>query len=701
MKEPHKWWMVIPGPIDRTTGGTIYDRRMVEAAHAVGDQVTVVSLPGKFPRSLSEVDLQACRTALETVPDRATVCVDGLVLPSLSAELQSFAERCRLVTLIHHPTSLEPGLPASEREALWRAESAVINSAQRIICTSAYTARVLAERGVSPKTLSVVAPGVDLPRPTHDSRETHPRSTHDRGAAHSGGGGAHTQPAPPGAARPTRMLCVANLMQRKGLDYLIEALGQLRELNWAVTLVGSAEFEPRTAARLRQMVCARELESRVAFVGAQSEPDLDRLYREADIFVFPSLYEGYGMVLTEAAAHGLPIIATDGGAVPDTVAGLGADIVAAGDAEALADAMARFLTDPAHRARLAERSRTGRSRLQSWESVADSFRHRLLEPVAGELTAATSAAIEAAAFDMEWLNLRELADHRFRSRELVQLADRLLGQRSRTRVAGGPGGSAGDSPADSVPAAILDLASGSGSNMRFVAPLLNGPQRWLLCDVDAALLDCAIGGSAGAMEAQGNANRLTATSRVIDLARVIPMQADGRTPDLVTASALLDLVSDDWLARLVERFSDADPAPLFLAATVYNGDVRFSPQDPEDEAVLAAFQADMRRDKGFGPALGDRAPAAAEMLLSRRGFHIIMRDSTWRLDEDLSAAIGSHRFTELCRRQLQFFADAAGTDARGWLQRRLAQLRSRRLQILIGHCDLLAAGTCAGDLEEG
>lgn len=685
MPGPFPWWMVIPGPIDRTTGGTIYDRRMVAGARAAGDRVTVVSLPGRFPADLHDTERDACCAALNDVPDGATVCVDGLVLPALPDELCSLARRCQMVALIHHPCSLEPGLSPDKAGALWRAELAVIHAAARVICTSRYTARLLAGQGVAPSVLAVVPPGVDLPA-----------------TAASGS-----------AAGPARLLCVANLMHRKGLNHLIEALAGIQRLDWSLTVVGSEEFEPETASRLHEMVHACGLARRVSFVGALSEAELARLYRRADLFVFPSLYEGYGMVLTEAAAYGLPIITTDGGAIPDTVAGLGADIVPAGDSGALAAAVERFLADDAHRSALAARSRAHRSQLPSWESAATSFRLQLQGTeadtnaapvcidtpgarvgddarrarVGDETRGVQTEAITTESFDIDWLGLRELADHHFRSREPVERLNRHLTQRT------------GLLAATQMPCTILDLASGSGSNMRFIAPRLARPQHWLLCDMDKKLLDHGRQICAAEITSCRSNGSVTVATRVVNLAHDIPMELDGRTADLVTASALLDLVSYEWLERLAGRLSSADPAPLFLAATVYNGDVVFLPRDVHDDAILAAFRTDMRRDKGFGPALGDRAPAAAETLLTGHGFHVETYNSAWRLDEALAATLGTSRFTELCRRQLQFFVEAAESgdaetvargDARGWLERRLAQLQSGQLQIAIGHCDLLA-----------
>src|SRR5437764_253952 len=126
---------------------------------------------------------------------------------------------------------------------------------------------------------------------------------------------------PPGTAKPDRpfrsrrgpvrsLLCVASLIPRKGYRVLVAALARLRGLNWQMLCIGSLDRDPRTARSIRQMISAARLSRRITLAGEQPTRIVMRAYRAADLFVLPSLHEGYGMAFAEAMAHGLPIIAT-------------------------------------------------------------------------------------------------------------------------------------------------------------------------------------------------------------------------------------------------------------------------------------------------------------------------------------------------------------------------------------------------------
>jgi glycosyltransferase involved in cell wall biosynthesis len=97
------------------------------------------------------------------------------------------------------------------------------------------------------------------------------------------------------------------------------------------------------------------------------------MYGHADAFVLPSYFEGYGMALAEALAHGLPVVSTTAGAIPDTVPGNAGVLVPPGDALALRTALAALLDDPALRARLAAGARAARAALPTWPQAVARF----------------------------------------------------------------------------------------------------------------------------------------------------------------------------------------------------------------------------------------------------------------------------------------------------------------------------------------
>jgi hypothetical protein len=202
---------------------------------------------------------------------------------------------------------------------------------------------------------------------------------------------------------------------------------------------------------------------------------------------------------------------------------------------------------------------------------------------------------------------------------------------------------------------IVDLAAGDGANRRWLDARLPPATRWTLADNDPALID-------GVADAQ-----------LLDLATELERIGDF---DAATCSALLDLVSADWLGRFVAWLQGR---PL-LAALSIDGRVRFAPEDPEDSAILAAFAADQRRDKGFGPALGAEAPRYLAVLLRDGGYRVETASSDWVLGPGDEAMVTA---------MIDGFASVA--KAREWAMRRWEQVQAGRLRLLVGHVDLLAS----------
>ncbi len=215
--------------------------------------------------------------------------------------------------------------------------------------------------------------------------------------------------------------------------------------------------------------------------------------------------------------------------------------------------------------------------------------------------------------------------------------------------------------ADALPARprILDLGAGTGSMMRWLRPIIRREQSWILADADAALL-------AGALDAQ-------TTPLVVDLARA-PDGLPLRAVDGVVCSALLDLVSAAWLARLAAALRTP-----FLACLSVDGDDAFAPPHPLDASVLHAFRVDQARDKGFGPALGPRAPQVLETALAAHGFAVRSQKSDWEIRAADDAML---------RELVLGHARVAGDDE--WQHDRLEQIEREKLAIRIGHRDILA-----------
>jgi len=346
--------LVVPGNIDTPTGGYIYDREILAGLRALRWRTAVHSLDASFPQP-TPVALRAARATFAAIASGSLVVIDGLALPGLERVLVDEQRRLRLVALVHHPVALETGLDDTTARRFEDAERRSLALVRRVITTSQWTARALARYDVDVSGLRVVEPGVD--------RRTMHGSTDPRGAA----------PASAAPHQSLNLLCVATLTPRKGHAVLLEALGDLRERRWHLNCAGSLLRDPTHVAAVEHQIDRLRLKSRVSLLGDLDNEALERQYERADVFVLPSYLEGYGMALAEAVAHGLPVISTTAGAIPETVPAAASVLVPPGDSRALAAALASVMDDPAKRAVLAANARAARASLPTWKNAAKKF----------------------------------------------------------------------------------------------------------------------------------------------------------------------------------------------------------------------------------------------------------------------------------------------------------------------------------------
>jgi hypothetical protein len=256
-------------------------------------------------------------------------------------------------------------------------------------------------------------------------------------------------------------------------------------------------------------------------------------------------------------------------------------------------------------------------------------------------------------FSAEWLALREPIDWRSRSPLVTEMiANRV--------------------PRDRVVRAV-DLAAGTGSNMRFLARTLPKEQEWLLLDHDARLLE----------HARQN-TRVAIETRVVDLSHVDELSALVSGRHLITAAALLDLVSEQWLRAVCSMCHRQRSVVLF--ALSYDGRMTCAPEEPEDELVRSLVNHHQRTDKSFGRALGPHASAGASDILERLGYEVVRDRSDWVLDRESN---------ELQRQLIEGWAVAAAeiapADAEliaGWRLRRIEHVRAGDSSLTVGHEDL-------------
>jgi hypothetical protein len=260
-------------------------------------------------------------------------------------------------------------------------------------------------------------------------------------------------------------------------------------------------------------------------------------------------------------------------------------------------------------------------------------------------------------FSAEWLTLRESYDIRARNPVVLGAAISPLKSKGTVR--------------------LVDLACGTGSTLRSLSPQLSARQHWDLVDDDPRLLSAARG-SNFAGDVDLNTVRLDLNG---DFETVL-----NQPNDLITTSALLDLVSEAWLDRFA-RHATARALPVYAALT-YDGRIELSPVDPTDAAIAAAVNAHQLSDKGFGPALGPSAAVAAISRFETLGYSIVQGNSDWVIgtaDRDIQIellngwAAAASEMQSLPRREID-----------GWLTRRQRAVDRHASTMQVGHVDFFA-----------
>ena len=234
---------------------------------------------------------------------------------------------------------------------------------------------------------------------------------------------------------------------------------------------------------------------------------------------------------------------------------------------------------------------------------------------------------------------------------------------------------------------IVDFGCGTGSNLRAMAEQLPMRQTWRLVDWDENLLAAArtrlIAWADRSEEVQG-ALMLHKGGRAIrlelcqaDLAKNFESVLDGA--DLLTATAFFDLVSGDWMDALCAALARRR-LPLYAILT-YDGREDWQPAHAADAAVLAAFHAHQKSDKGFGVAAGPDAAAYLARALAQHGFALTQGDSPWRLSSgDLLRQLAQGAASAVAETGL-----VSASDVAAW---RAARVQATSCNI--GHIDLFA-----------
>jgi glycosyltransferase involved in cell wall biosynthesis len=330
-------FFAVPGDLDRPTGGYIYARRVLAELDALGNPLQHLGLPGEFP-SPGGAALEEAGRLFASLPDEAVVLVDGLAFGILDDLARREADRLRLVALVHHPLALETGISSESAGRLRTSETAALAHSRAVIATSRTTARLLSSGfGVPEERIAIAPPGTD-PGPLAQ-------------VGH----------------QPTRIVSVGSVIPRKGHDILVDALAAVRDRSWTCSIIGSTSMDRDWFDAVRNRVEALGLDDRVRFLGVR--PDVRELMGDADLFVLPSRYEGYGMAFAEALSQGLPVIGCRAGAVPEVVPPSAGILVDPDRPDLLTEALAILLDDPAGLQRYADGAQAAGAELPAWKDT--------------------------------------------------------------------------------------------------------------------------------------------------------------------------------------------------------------------------------------------------------------------------------------------------------------------------------------------
>jgi glycosyltransferase involved in cell wall biosynthesis len=331
------------------TGGNIYDRRICAGLAEAGWDVLVTTVAAAWPVPDSGARADLARI-VSAIPDGETVLIDGLIASPAAAQLLPHADRLRMTVLLHMP--LATAIGAQRDVTAQRSERIVLRAATGVVVPSEWTRQqVLTRYAIPAHRVHVARPGVD-----HVAAPARPAGGH--------------------------LICVGVLGRHKGQDLLVEALADLAEQDWHCVLAGPLDRDPDFVDQLQTRITRLGYGHRIRLAGVLTGAALNHAYTTADLLVAPSRSETYGMTVTEALAHGLPVIAAAVGGLPEAL-GSTADgtrpgqLVPPGDPAALAAALGDWLGDQRHRHRLRAAARQRRSTLRGWEQTTQEIANAL------------------------------------------------------------------------------------------------------------------------------------------------------------------------------------------------------------------------------------------------------------------------------------------------------------------------------------
>jgi glycosyltransferase involved in cell wall biosynthesis len=336
------------GNIYSLTGGYLYNMRMIEGLEQKGYSVNIFGTdwPWNIKSDLEKISL----FHFEKLAVGSCIIIDSLVLARLRSVVEKFSTRLTFIGLIHLPVSYQ--YTYGEFGRISHEELIALRQMKQLIVTGRFTYDLLWKAGLNAARIRVVEPGTDQ----------FPRKTHYKSV-------------------PSELLCIANYSAIKAHDILIRSLSRLASRDWTLHLYGDIGHDKEYSSGIYSLIEQLHLEKRVIMHGIAGRDEITAIFLLADLFVMPSLFESYGMALTESLAHGVPVLTTRTGNIPHTVPpGMGI-LVEPGNEEELTHAIRSLMDEPSKYASLCSTASQYHYLARSWDQAVMEFERIIGETV--------------------------------------------------------------------------------------------------------------------------------------------------------------------------------------------------------------------------------------------------------------------------------------------------------------------------------
>lgn len=338
---------LIAGDIKTLSSCYIYNRRIIEGLSTKGHNLTVHSLHKNFPFPSNE-SLEQCNQVMKSIPKNEIIVIDSLVLGAIPSILKNVYQKNPIVGLIHLPISVDPNFTTYQRTMISSSEHEALNFAKRFVTTSDYTAEILWSLNIDTQKVDVVIPGLDK----FTLKTNYPE-------------------------RPYRLLSIANLCRTRDHSILVKALSALKDKKWTLDCYGNFDQDSEFLSDFQAMIRHGHLQDKIQIHGTIEGEALSQAYRNADLFVHPSDFEIYGMVLVEALAHGIPVVASTGGGICRTVPPKMGHFFKPGDVYGFQSILDELLENKEIYKKLYTQAATYKDQAQPWSKSIDLFEDAL------------------------------------------------------------------------------------------------------------------------------------------------------------------------------------------------------------------------------------------------------------------------------------------------------------------------------------